>query len=86
MRKGLKLPLLFPILAIAAAATDAQAPSPDHSHYVSPWKTPWDYVRWLVMKSPVEISAAQINAFAEVYPDDARPLQPLNGRVVEETE
>lgn len=43
-------------------------------------------VRWLVLKTPVEVSAAQIKAFAQLYPDDARPPQPLNGRVVEESE
>jgi carbonic anhydrase len=43
-------------------------------------------VRWLVLKTPVEVSAAQIKAFAKLYPDDARPPQPLNGRIVEESE
>ncbi len=43
-------------------------------------------VLWLVLKTPVHISAAQIRAFAELYPHDVRPLQPLNGRVVKESE
>jgi carbonic anhydrase len=43
-------------------------------------------VRWIVLKTPVEVSAAQIKAFAKLFPDDARPLQPLNGRVIEESE
>lgn len=43
-------------------------------------------VRWIVLKTPVEISAAQARAFARLYPDDARPVQPLDGRVVEESE
>ena len=42
-------------------------------------------VRWVVLKTPVEVSAAQIAAFAKLFPDDARPLQPLDGRVVEES-
>lgn len=42
-------------------------------------------VRWIVLKIPVEVSAAQVAAFARLFPDDARPLQPLNGRVVEES-
>jgi carbonic anhydrase len=45
-----------------------------------------EHVRWLVLKTAVEISAAQIKAFASLYPDDARPPQPLNGRIVEESE
>jgi carbonic anhydrase len=44
-----------------------------------------EHVRWLVLKSPVEASAAQLKQYAAHYPDDARPLQPLNGRLVEET-
>jgi carbonic anhydrase len=42
-------------------------------------------VVWFVMKQPVEISARQIQAFANLYPHDVRPVQPLNGRVVQET-
>lgn len=43
-------------------------------------------VKWFVLKTPVEVSAAQIAAFAKLYPNDVRPPQPLNGRVVEETD
>ena len=39
-------------------------------------------VTWFVLKTPVEISPAQIEAFAKLYPHDVRPVQPLNGRVV----
>ena len=41
-------------------------------------------VTWFVLKTPIEMSAEQIEAFAKLYPNDARPLQPLNGRVVKE--
>lgn len=43
-------------------------------------------VRWVVLKTPVEVSAAQIAAFGRLFPDDARPPQPLDGRVVEESQ
>ena len=43
-------------------------------------------VTWLVLKKPVEISAAQIAAFAQLFPHDVRPPQALNGRIVEESE
>jgi carbonic anhydrase len=43
-------------------------------------------VTWYVLKTPVEMSAEQINAFAELYPHDVRPIQPLNGRVVKESQ
>ncbi len=40
-------------------------------------------VRWLVMKQPVEVSQAQIDAFkAVMHNPNNRPVQPLNGRVV----
>lgn len=42
-------------------------------------------VKWFVLKQPVQVSAAQIAAFAHLYPDDVRPPQPLNGRVVLES-
>ena len=39
----------------------------------------------IVLKTPVSVSADQIVAFAALYPHDVRPLQPLNGRVVQES-
>jgi carbonic anhydrase len=43
-------------------------------------------VKWFVLKTPLEISPQQIEAFAKLYPHDVRPLQPLNGRIVQETQ
>jgi carbonic anhydrase len=43
-------------------------------------------VAWVVLKAPLTISEEQINAFAQLYPHDVRPLQPLNGRVVDESQ
>ena len=37
-------------------------------------------VRWLVLKSPVKIGTEQVAAFGKLYPMNARPTQPLNGR------
>jgi carbonic anhydrase len=42
-------------------------------------------VRWFVLKAPVDVSAAQIRAFAAIYPHDVRPPQPLNGRTILES-
>jgi carbonic anhydrase len=39
-------------------------------------------VTWIVLKTPVAISAEQINAFGAIYPHNARPLQPTGDRVV----
>jgi carbonic anhydrase len=43
-------------------------------------------VKWFVLKTPVTLSSAQIAAFAKLYPQDVRPIQPLNGRIVQESE
>ena len=43
-------------------------------------------VTWLVLKNPVTLDPDQIKAFAALYPHDVRPIQPLNGRVVQVSE
>ena len=40
-------------------------------------------VAWQVLKQPVELSKAQIEAFRKIYKMNARPVQPLNGRKVQ---
>jgi carbonic anhydrase len=42
-------------------------------------------VTWFVLKKAMQVSRAQIEAFAKLYPHDARPVQALNGRVVKES-
>ena len=42
-------------------------------------------VTWYVLKTPVEVSAAQVKLFGTHYAHNARPVQPLNDRVVRET-
>jgi carbonic anhydrase len=42
-------------------------------------------VTWFVLKSPVKIADAEIAAFAKLYPLNARPVQPLNGREIQAT-
>lgn len=78
-------------LPVPAVAIDPTAMLPhDTAYYVymgsvtAPPCT--EGVRWIVLKAPVEVSSAQVKAFAELYPDDARPTQPLDGRIVEESE
>jgi len=39
-------------------------------------------VTWYVLKSPSQLSTGEIARFGKAYPMNARPLQPLNGRVV----
>jgi carbonic anhydrase len=43
-------------------------------------------VTWFVLRNPLSISADEIGAFAALYPHNTRPPQPLNGRVVKESQ
>ena len=62
---------------------------PKHKYYTFPGSltTPpcSENVLWLVLAGPVTLSKEQIAKFADVYPNNARPLQPLNGRTVLES-
>ena len=40
-------------------------------------------VLWTVFKDPIEASSDQIRKFAELFPVNARPVQPLNWRSVQ---
>jgi carbonic anhydrase len=42
-------------------------------------------VDWIVLKQPVELSAAQLARYRERFADNARPVQPLHGRSVLES-
>ncbi len=42
-------------------------------------------VTWFLLKTAIPVSEEQIEAFAKLHPNDARPVQPLNGRVVKES-
>lgn len=39
-------------------------------------------VKWLVLKQPGEIAAAQLDQFKKRYPHNARPIQPTHGREI----
>lgn len=39
-------------------------------------------VLWMVLKQPVQISKEQIAVFSRLYPHNARPVQPANGRLI----
>jgi carbonic anhydrase len=38
-------------------------------------------VKWFILRTPTEVSKAQIAAFADAYEGNSRPVQPLNGRM-----
>lgn len=42
-------------------------------------------VLWMVMKQPVQVSPEQVGVFARLYKNNARPIQPSNGRLIKES-
>ena len=44
-----------------------------------------EIVTWLVLKLPVEISKLQIGRFLKIIGNNARPVQPLNNRILSES-
>ena len=42
-------------------------------------------VRWVVLVQPLTMSPQQIDTFAGLFPDDSRPIQPRNGRTLDES-
>lgn len=41
-----------------------------------------DGVTWFVLKHPTSISGDEVDRFSKLYPMNARPVQPLNGREI----
>ena len=39
-------------------------------------------VQWIILRTPMPVSAAQVGAFTAIFPRSARPVQPLNDRVL----
>ena len=54
-------------------------------HYSGSLTTPpcSEGVNWMVLKNTVDVSAAQIGAFTDIFHKSTRPVQPLNGRRIE---
>jgi carbonic anhydrase len=43
-------------------------------------------VLWMVLKQPMQISKNQFRLFTQLYPNNARPVQPINGRPVRDAQ
>ena len=41
-------------------------------------------VQFYILKTPVELSSAQLSSFKKIFPMNARPVMPLNGRKITE--
>ena len=66
---------------------DLQALLPENQisfHYAGSLTTPpcTEEVKWIVFEQPIEMSKEQIQAFQHIFPDNHRPVQPLNDREV----
>ncbi|MDN3511144.1 MAG: carbonic anhydrase family protein [Candidatus Jettenia sp. CY-1] len=44
-----------------------------------------EIVNWLVLKTPIQVSKAELEKFASIFKRDARPIQPQHGRIVKES-
>ena len=65
----------FGVACMVVAFAAGSAFNPRLKHYALD-------VRWIVLKSHSTLSASEIATFAARYPNDARPVQNLNGREV----
>jgi len=43
-------------------------------------------VLWLVLKQPTTVSREQLKLFSQLFPNNARPVQPVNGRAVRDAQ
>ncbi|MEO6278168.1 carbonic anhydrase family protein [Roseateles sp.] len=102
MDKGAKQPLIQAVFdnlpkvkeqesSVAGLGIDLNALLPDNRAYYSfagSLTTPpcSEGVSWFVLKTPVQVSAEQIARFGRAYALNARPVQPLNGRVVQSSQ
>ena len=69
---------------ISLSAKDLLPANLDYFKYEGSLTTPpcSEGVQWHVVKEPITISEAQLIAFQELFPVNARPVQPLNTRTV----
>ncbi|HEO65674.1 MAG TPA: carbonic anhydrase family protein, partial [Spirochaetes bacterium] len=73
------------VVGINIEAADFLPYNGSYYHYMGSLTTPpcSEGVRWYILKSPIEVSQNQIKKFTNLIRFNARPVQPLNGRVVQ---
>lgn len=71
-------------LKVKYAAQDLLPRDLSYYNYSGSLTTPpcTEGVNWIVLKTPVEVSEAQIKQFSSLMHHNARPTQPLHGRVI----
>jgi carbonic anhydrase len=72
----------FENASVSVNVADLLPSDPAYYTYLGSLTTPpcSEGVTWYVLKTPVQLSSEQVAAFGKVYPMNARPIQPLNGR------
>jgi carbonic anhydrase len=75
------------VAGVTLNAADLLPANRGYYHFMGSLTTPpcSEGVRWYVLKTPVEASAAQIETFRKLFGVNARPVQPLNDRKLTET-
>ncbi len=70
------------ITGAPVSLADLLPPSRGYFTYQGSLTTPpcSEVVRWLLLDTPVALSAGQVAAFRAIYADNARPIQPLGRR------
>lgn len=96
-KEGAENPVLAPVLAAIPARksevltlgrlniADLFPAQRDYYAYMGSLTVPpcTEGVRWQVLKTPVEVSKAQLQTFQLLFPANARPVQPTNTRTVQ---
>lgn len=74
------------IAGITVNAVDLLPTSRTYYNYSGSFTTPpcTEGVTWLVLTTPITMSAAQISAFHDIIGDNNRPVQPMNDRTLVE--
>lgn len=75
------------VAEVTVNATALLPPGRGYYTFVGSLTTPpcTEGVTWFVLKDPSHVSRAEVAAFARKYPNNARPIQPANGRAIEMT-
>lgn len=69
---------------VALSASDLLPDDKSYYHFMGSLTTPpcSEGVSWYMLRAPLELSRRQITQFNNIMPDNARPVQPLNNRLI----
>jgi carbonic anhydrase len=69
---------------VLVSASDFLPSDPSYYTYKGSLTTPpcTESVAWFILKTPITVSAGQIQAFSAIFPPNARPMQSLGARII----